>query len=153
MVDWAKEDRKQRDKLERASRRGERADVVGTINKMVGQHAAREMPGLGAYGVIRLLQDNGAHARKVRQHNAAFEKMLADGASGKAAERSAGDERYTPKLEADQVRDADGSMDADARTRADHFGGQGVHPIEPEWLTVEQLRVIAGVKALNSRYW
>ncbi len=34
MVDWAKEDRKQRDKLERASPRGERADVVGTINKM-----------------------------------------------------------------------------------------------------------------------
>jgi hypothetical protein len=38
----------------------------------------------------------------------------------------------------DRVKDAGGAMDADARTRASHFGGQGERPIEPEWLTVDR---------------
>jgi hypothetical protein len=44
-------------------------------------------------------------------------------------------------------------MAADARTRANHWDDQGVHPVEAEWLTVESMRVIAGVKALQSRYF
>ena len=53
----------------------------------------------------------------------------------------------------DRVRDAPGSMGADARTGADHFADGRASPVEPEWLTVESMRVIAGVKALNSRYF
>jgi hypothetical protein len=86
---------------------------------------------------------------------------LAAGAFGKAAaERpdvsdpdDARDQPYVTPLTGtyERVRDAGGSMGADART--DHFADGRVRPVEPEWLTVEQMRVIAGVKALNSRYF
>jgi hypothetical protein len=47
MVDWTKRDREQRERLERNSPRGTRADVVGSLNKVAVGHAEREMPGLG----------------------------------------------------------------------------------------------------------
>ena len=34
-------------------------------------------------------------------------------------------------------------MQGSAETRAQLFGGQGVHGIEPDWLTVEQMAVLA----------
>ena len=84
MVDWTKRDREQRERLERNSPRGTRADVVGSLNKVAVGHAEREMPGLGAYGVIRLLQQGEARqARTAHQYNATFEKMLASGALDK----------------------------------------------------------------------
>ena len=43
-------------------------------------------------------------------------------------------ERFDPVLASGRVRDAGGSMDADARTRASHFDGQGVHGIDPAFL-------------------
>ena len=73
--------------------------------------------------------------------------------------RKAADERFvTPLIEGESyhsVKDADGSMSADARTRRDHFASGQVEPIEAgaEVLTVAQMRTIAGVKARNSRYW
>jgi hypothetical protein len=69
-----------RARIERNSSAGGRANVVGTLNKVAAGHASRELPGLGAHGLIRLLQDNGAQARRVRQHNRMFEKMAAEGA-------------------------------------------------------------------------
>ena len=68
MKDWTADDRRHRERLERNSSGGVRADRVGSLNKMFCDHMARELPGLGAYGVIRLMQDKGS-----RQHDA-FEK-------------------------------------------------------------------------------
>jgi len=56
---------------------GARANRAADLNKTVSQHAAREMPGLGAYGVIRLMQDNSAQARPARVHNQRHEERLA----------------------------------------------------------------------------
>ena len=53
MKDYTAEDRAQREKLERMSSAGSRADVCGILNKMVAGDAARELPGLAAYGLIR----------------------------------------------------------------------------------------------------
>ena len=159
MVDWMKQDREQRARLERNSSIGERADVCGMLNMVAGDHAGRELPGLGAYGVIRLLQNNGAaQARTARQHNRTFEKMLTTGALDRlhpdaegrrglrraAAERSAGDddardEEYVPKREARRVRDADGSIrGGDGKQFADGDVRDAM-----EVLSVEDLRHIA----------
>ena len=43
-------------------------------------------------------------------------------------------------------------MQASAETRAQLFGGQGVHGIEPDWLTVEQMVVLAAARAKARRY-
>ena len=58
-----------------------------------------------------------------------------------------------------RVKDADGAMHGARSTEdgsndgSDHWASGRVTPIEPEWLTVEQMRVIAGVKAMHSRYF
>ena len=52
MRDYREEDRRVRERLERQSSGGRRADVAGTLNKLISNQAARELPGLDAYGTI-----------------------------------------------------------------------------------------------------
>lgn len=69
MKDFTKEDRAQRERLERQTSAGVRVDRVGTLNKAIAAHAAREVDGLAAIGILRLTQRG--HAADVRQHNRA----------------------------------------------------------------------------------
>jgi len=52
MRDYSAEDRRVREKLEKNTPRGTRADVAGTVNGLAANHAQREAPGLAAYGVL-----------------------------------------------------------------------------------------------------
>jgi hypothetical protein len=75
--DCSAEDREQRERLERNSGGGQRANVVGMVNQLAKIHDKRALPGLSAYGVIRLLQGNGgAQAKAARRHNRAHDAFL-----------------------------------------------------------------------------
>ena len=90
------------------------------------------------------MQVKGDYHAAARAHNRLHDRLMADGAFN----------RLHPDLAraaAGRVKDAGGSVNTDAGTRA-KYGGDGVREIEPEWLTIEQMRVIAGVKARASRY-
>jgi hypothetical protein len=51
-------------------------------------------------------------------------------------------DKFDPPGRVGRVRDAAGSMDADARTRADHWSGQGLHGIDPAFLLDVARRLI-----------
>jgi len=114
MKDYTAADRRLRERLERNSSAGVRANIVADLNKVAGDHAAHVMPGLGAYGTIRLRQDNGSQARTVRQHNANHDKWFAKAAAEPdlAGSDDARDEEFVPELRADRIRDAGGSVRA-----------------------------------------
>jgi hypothetical protein len=156
-------DRLVRERLEKTSPKGERrADVCGMVNGLAARHAAGELPGLASYGLLRMRQAGDAAA--VRQHNRAHDEWFGRAAAERptfADQDDARDQPYVTLLRADRVRDADGALHGGASTEdgandgSDHWASGRVEPIEAgvEVLTVEQMRVIAGVKARNSRYW
>ena len=81
MKDHSKEDREQRERLERASPSGRRADMAGMLNALAQVHAAKEAPGLLAINVIRDLQKRSGY-KTAADHNRAhakFEKAVAEG--------------------------------------------------------------------------
>ena len=97
-MDWSKADAEQRARLESNSHPGTRANRAADLNKMASGHPSRELPGLSAYGLLRLAQ-NG-HAAEVRHHNAAHARYMRK----EAAERpwhdpdNAADERHVTPL-------------------------------------------------------
>ena len=77
MRDHANEDRKVRERLERNSIQGPRANRVGDLNKAVAAHAERELPVLAAIGLLRVRQSGeAARSREARQHNRAHDDWL-----------------------------------------------------------------------------
>ena len=60
MIDWTKHDREQRESLERVSSCGQRLNVAQMVNTLAKRHGEKELPGMAVYGVIRLMQNNGA---------------------------------------------------------------------------------------------
>jgi hypothetical protein len=76
MKDFTKEDRAQRERLERASPDMARLDRVGGLNKIAAGAAGRELPGLAAYVLMRGMQARG---RDIVRRNEKFERMLATG--------------------------------------------------------------------------
>ena len=150
--DWSKADAEQRARLERNSHPGTHANRAADLNKVAGYHASREMPGLGAYGVIRLLQSNRIVKQTPVQSGASYGEARLDPQrptptrsnfdtgnwrigqdTSPEAEGApdARDERFISELKAGKIRDSAGSMDADARTRGDHWAGQGKHDLGP----------------------
>jgi predicted YcjX-like family ATPase len=135
LKDYSAEDRAMREKLERNSSAGQRVNMAGMVNQLVKVHDKRALPGMSAYGVIRLLQNNGgAQARAARRHNRAHEEFL---------ERLHPDSTLRRAVE--QVRDAPGSMNGDGRTRGDFEPGKDV-------ISIEGMRAMA-MAAVLRRYW
>ena len=131
-MDWSKEDRRHRERLEKQASVGERLNVVGLLN------------GVG--------MDDAVH-----QRSAVDTLMkLRGGAQGRA--RTTAD-TYVSTLRAGRVRDADGGMDADSATRERLFGGQGGKELGPREfkaelnLSVEQMRALATALVTHNRYF
>jgi hypothetical protein len=59
LQDWRQRDRERRERLERASPGGARANMAGMLNKMAQADAGRELPGLLAIEAIRKGQKHG----------------------------------------------------------------------------------------------
>jgi hypothetical protein len=74
MKDFTKEDREQRERLERQSPSGSRLDVAGRLNRMAV--ASAELPGMTAYVLLRGMQARG---RNVARRNAKHDRMMAAG--------------------------------------------------------------------------
>lgn len=134
------------------------------VNGLAAGHAAGELPGVASYGLLRMRQ--AGHAATVRQHNRRHDEWFSKAAAERptfADQDDARDERYTPDLRGRvMVRDAAGRLIGDGRDEgekeklgSDHWASGRVEPIEagPEVLTLSQMRVIAGIKARNSKYW
>ena len=166
MRDFKAEDRAQRAKLERQSSAGQRADIVGSLNKIAAGDARRELPGVLAYRALMAAQ--GGHARDVARLNKRHDLLMRTGRLDRihpdslaraAAERprvsaaeedDARDSLYVTPLKAGRVPDADGSMVADAGTRAGHWDDQGVHP---RTFTIEEMAALAAAQVRASRYF
>jgi len=154
MRDYSAEDRAQRERLQKNSGPGEgRAD----LGRIVALAAVDAIAGRGVEGVLdglrRMAQTQPAIARG---HNRAHDEWMARRrvSAGRPDFEDQDDARDQPHVTpvsprgtspvATRVRDADGSMDADAHTRATHFG-QGIHAAM-EVLSVEDLRHLAAQK-------
>jgi hypothetical protein len=147
-----KQDRKFRESLERRSIDEGRANITEALNKVAAGDALGQ-PGLSAYLLLQAAQRT--HGQEIRRLNKAHDAYLAK-ARGATQDRSdpgpdpAYSDSFTPKLKADKVP-AEGSIKGNAREYEPK--GDGARPIEPTFMTVEQMRVVAGVKALMSRYF
>ena len=156
-----------RKRLESRSFAGERVDRAGMLNKVVAGDELQGRVGLSSYLLLMMAQQG--HDRHVRQLNKAHDLVGFDRLHPSSPMRrrvpasptsdipanerdDARDDRIGSELRAGRVRDTGGGMDANARTRAD-YSGQGVRPVEPEWLTVEQMATLAAARALASRYF
>jgi hypothetical protein len=109
MRDWTEEDRQQRERLERNSSAGQRVNMAAVVNDLAKVHGNREMPGLSAYGVIRLMQHNGgAQGREARRHNRAheaFERLHPDSPLRRAAAPAAAAEQRPDVEEVVSIED------------------------------------------------
>jgi hypothetical protein len=172
MHDYTKEDRKHRERLEAQSVPMARADRVASLNRL----AAGDVLQRSAAAVLTGLRNSAqGRARVINDLNARHDAALAKGVAAEAFNRlhplsraaadfrprpeqepdsegtdAAKDERYVSPLRAAKVPGAEGRIEGGGR----HYEPKGEpSSIEPEFLTVEQMRVIAGVKALASRYF
>ena len=154
------EAREVRSRLERASPSGARRGLVALLNGM--EHGQTASPNLDFMNKLRADQDLGR--RTASQHNAAhtrFEKKYGvhsapssynfkpgEPENNPRGSRFEADQRYDPPRSAGKIRDVDGSMNSDKRTRRDHWDGQGVHGVDAEFLLAVARALIAMV---NSR--
>ena len=125
-----------RNRLEKGSPSAGRRNFAATLNEMVADAAARDLPGLDAIAKIRAGQRHGYKTHI--DHNRAYERF----------ERAAGGEgfnRLHPKSR--RIGDAAGSFaSSDARAR-DHWPSGGVEGIEPEFLLDVARMLIEAVRA------
>jgi hypothetical protein len=155
MKDYRAEDRRQRERLERNTGAGTRVNMAAQVNALAKGRAGREMPGLSAYGVIRLLQSNGAaEAREARRHNRAHDAYLArafdpppEPDRNIPGDDPPYDDRYvTPIVEGrTYVSVGEGGTTG--------VSGSARAMYEPEGISVEGMRALALAKAAASRYW
>jgi hypothetical protein len=134
---YTAEDRKVRERLEKRSGPGEgRAD----LSRIVGMAAVDAIGGRSVEGTLDALrnmaQSQPAIARGHNQRHDAWirRKRVPAARLNFEGEDDARDERnisiVSPRGTSPgvgRITDSAGSIDADARTRADHFSGQGVH--------------------------
>jgi len=154
MRDYTKEDRQHRERLEKNSSAGVRANVVDALNRIgenddVQRSAADVLLGLrkAAQGRARTVREmNARHDALQRGSN--FETWQDDPGQREPSRFDQG-EQFDPTLTAGRISDAAGSMATDARTR-DHWDGQGVHP---QTLSLEQMRSLAAAQVMARRYW
>ena len=126
-----------RRRLEAGRPNGERADLAKVVAMAtVDAIAGRTLE--GTLGALRAMAQGSM--RKARA--AAERPNILD-------EDDARDERVRP-MRADKFRDAGGSMDADARTRSELFGGQGVSDALNS-LSVEDYRHIMSMRLRKHR--
>jgi hypothetical protein len=155
MRDYSAEDRAQRERLQKNSGPGEgRAD----LSRIVGMAAVDAVAGRSVEGTLGALRNMAQSQPAIaRAHNMAHDAWLrrrrvAAGRPDFVDQDDARDERHVTPVSAsgrspgvDRITDSGGSIDADARTRADHFGGQGIHDAM-EVLSVEDMRHLAAQK-------
>ena len=167
--DWSIEDRRHRERLERSASVGERANRVGALNRASEDNQVLQR---GAAGVLAGLREGAqGRARTVNSMNSRHSAWLArsernggfDVEPDSNFDHSASDpgneddsrfehgEPYAPDLRAGRVRDADGSMAADAGTCASHWDNQGIHGGVPESAHRRRDAVIAAARARASR--
>jgi hypothetical protein len=137
-MNQSQEDRKFREMLERRSIDEGRADPIDALNRLAAGDALRR-----ADSVVLTALRSGAQgrARTVADTNARHDEMLA---------RAAVDASFVSPLRAPKLPGAGGSMQGG---NSDHWSGQGVKTPEPKFLTIEQMKVVAAVKAMMSRYY
>ena len=162
-----------RDRLEKGSPSSARRNFAGMLNELVRDAAGRELPGLAAlaeirkgqkYGYKTAADHNRAHERFERLHpglarvtnvprdptwsEPGYQSYIpGTSVTPGAGDRDARRERYVPPATAGRVRDADGSLRSDARTRRDHWPSGEAEAIEAEWLLNEARRLIEAVRA------
>jgi hypothetical protein len=181
MKDWSREDRRQRERLEKQASVGERLNVVGLLNGVGMDDAVHQRSAADVLTKFRNAAQS--RARTIASLNARHDAYLAKAALVEKFNRlhpllqrrtpasptsdipvgerdDARDDRIGPDLR-DHVRvtDAGGSMDADARTRESHFAGQGgkelgAREFKAELnLSIEQMRALATALVTHSRYF
>lgn len=143
MRDYTSEDKAMRKRLESRSHAGTRADIAGILNKIAAGDASNARVGLSSY--LLLMMASQAHSQEVKALNKAhdrggFNRLHPD---SRMQRRVAASQSYVPELRAEQVRDAEGRMVSDARTKAD---------FEPR-LTVEAMAKLAIALTIANRYW
>ena len=179
----ARQDRRFRESLEKRSIDEGRVDVAGSLNRLAVQDGIQQSAGdiltklrAAAQGRRRTVNDlNSKHDAYLaksafnRPHPSSLARAEADFRPRPSQERDTEGtdppyrERFvTPVIEGrtyDRVKDADGSMRADGRTRADKWDGQGGRNLglkemaEELRLTVEQMRALATARVVASRYF
>jgi hypothetical protein len=186
MRDFTAEDKAQRARLEKQASVGDRANVVGNINRVSVDDTLFQRSAVavltrfpaGAQGRRRTVGEmNARHdaylakserldrlhpSSQLARAEASFRPQPSQDPDREGDDPASRERFVTPLREGetyDRVMDADGSMDADARTRASHFAGQGVKDLsladmkERLILSLEQMRALSFAKLASSRYW
>jgi len=167
--DQAEDDRHTRDQLERQSPKmvTSRVDIVGRLNAVARADAAGLRPAVERLGAIRKAQEkarfkaaesNYGYQRFEKLAEEVFDRLHPGSLRWAAAERprndfdNAADQRYVTPLTGayERVRDADGSLRSDARTRRDHWPSGEVGDIKAEFL-LEAARLL--IEAVRSRQY
>jgi hypothetical protein len=138
MKDFTQEDKAMRKQLEARSINEGRANVADSLNKLAAGDAFQRV---AEDALMALRSGAQGRARTVNDLNARHDALLA---------RAAVDASYVSPLRAPKLPGADGSMQGG---NSDHWSGQGVKTPEPRFLTIEQMKVVAAVKAMMSRYY
>jgi hypothetical protein len=159
MKDYRAEDRAQRARLEKQASVGQRADIVGHLNRVSEDDVTIQR---GAIPVLTKLRAD-AQGRRVRiasrnqrhdlLHKAGiFQEQPEQDKTNPGPDPAYGD-RYVSPTRAAMAPGAEGGVSSDARTERDYYGGQGVKTAEPTFLTIEAMRHLARARALAHRHW
>ena len=136
--------------MEKNSPKGERANIVDRLNSVseddrVIQRSAGDI-------LTGLRNAAQGRARTVGGHDTWLSRARVPAEPDPFTDGDAPADERIRLMTAARVRGESGNMQASAETRAQLFGGQGVHGIEPDWLTVEQMVVLAAARAKARRY-
>jgi hypothetical protein len=179
MKDYTAEDKAMRKRLEARSVDLGRAPVVEALNKASSLDSIQKNASLVLHALRISAQ---GHRRTISALNAAHDTALAKAAAEQSFNRlhplsrrvpasettdiprnerdDARNDRIGPDLrDFSPVQDRDGSMDADAQTRALLFAGQGGRELgakefkEQLVLSIEQMHALATAAVQSNRYW
>jgi hypothetical protein len=137
---YANEDRIHRERLERGSPTDrDRFNFAKDFNQRAADYAKREINGLVAYALLKMAQDGTRQSKWDWENpNTVTAWRPEQSRDGTAKERG---DAFT---EGGRIGDAEGRMRGG---NPDHLASGRVEAIEPEWLTIEEMRTVAGIKA------
>ncbi len=136
--------------MEKHASIGERADIVSRLNMVSENDVVIQRSAVAVLDAMRKRVNTPRNPEYAEPGIKPFLPGRTSVAPG-PADRDAREESYVPELRAGRV-DAEGRLIGGNR---DLWANGRVDPIEADAkvLTVAQMRVIAGIKARNSRYW
>jgi hypothetical protein len=157
MKDYRAEDRKHRERLEKQASVGARADIVGRLNRVseddvvIQRAAAAILTKLRADAQGRRTRIASRNQRHDLLHKAGVFEERPEQEPDREGDDPAYGERYVSPLRAAKTPGAEGSVSGSASTR-DYEPGKDVRPVEPTFLTVEAMRVLAHARAVSEYF-